>query len=118
MTTIKTTITVPANPDLDNCLQGAVFEDCPWTEFVDIDPALGDCEDYETECERLESCWDRVTKGTPIAVYVRPARQGEAQGFYAIRSDRTLQILGYSVPRPEAIERLASEAWDLYCQGS
>jgi hypothetical protein len=46
------------------------------------------------------------------SIQVRAGRRDEAAGTYYRRSNGTLQILGYSIPVPEALMALTDEAWE------
>ncbi len=50
-------------------------------------------------------------------VEIRAPRRGEAPGTYARRSDGTLQILGFSIPVPEALDHVLNKALDAYFEG-
>lgn len=49
------------------------------------------------------------------SVVCRPPRHGEAAGVYLERSNGDLQILGYTVPTPDALRDLLNRAWNRAC---
>lgn len=51
------------------------------------------------------------------SVVCRPPRRGEAPGIYLEKSNGDLQILGYTVPKPDALQDLLNRAWDRACRG-
>jgi hypothetical protein len=85
-------------------------------EIVVAGPELGDVSEaeYETECDRLESCYSQIEGDTQYCVSVRRCWSGEAPGTYIRRANGQLQILGYSVERPEDLTDLSTEAWELF----
>ena len=87
------------------------------TEIVEIGPSLGDCSDdeYEAACDRLERCYTSAEGDTRYTVTVRPARVGEASGTYVRRENGNLQILGYSIEKPDDLRDLSEVAWNLFC---
>ena len=48
---------------------------------------------------------------------VRAPRQGEAEGTYYRRGDGTLQIMGYSIPVPDALFEHQMACWALTVDG-
>jgi hypothetical protein len=93
--------------------------ECGSIRIVELGPSLGDCSDdeYAAECYRLEKCYYEVGADTQYSVCVRPVRAGEASGTYVHRIDGSLQILGYSIPKPDDLEDLSDKAFALFCKG-
>jgi hypothetical protein len=87
-----------------------------YTDFVDVGPELGcAAADYDGECERLDQCYTEACEGTPYTIAVRPlCRRDEAPGLYA-ECAGDLQILGYTIPVPQAVRDICDRAWELYC---
>ena len=85
---------------------------------VVVGPALGELseEEYEAECDRLESVYTEIEADTRYRVRVRPARDGEAGGTYYRKDGGDLQILGCSVSIPEDLRDLSGLAWEKYCR--
>ena len=104
--------------DEDEAAQYEVVE-CGSIEILEIGPSLGDCseEEYEFECDRLEDCYIQLEVGTQYTVGVRPARAGEASGTYYRKADGSLQIMGYTIPKPDDLEDLSERAFTLFCKG-
>lgn len=51
-------------------------------------------------------------------VTIREPRKGEAEATYYVKADGTLQILGFSIPRPEGLEDALREASDRVIRGA
>jgi hypothetical protein len=89
------------------------------TEIVEIGPSVGEVDSeaqYEAELDRLEACYTEVEGDTRYCVTVRPARSGEASGTYYRKASGDLQILGYSIEKPEDLRELQERAWALFCK--
>ena len=96
------------------------YTDLPFTDYVDIGPALGQYEDedeYAADVERLDDLYTDVCDGTPITIYARMPRQGEASGTYGVKTNGDLQILGYTIPLPDPVRDLMDKAWGRFCEG-
>lgn len=68
--------------------------------------------------ERSASWMDDEGNLVRPSVVCREPQKGEAAGVYRRNKDGTLQILGYTVPKPDALQNLINRAWDRTCWGA
>jgi hypothetical protein len=97
------------------------MEEVGSVDIVEVSPSIGEVspDEYEEQLARLERCYTEVEDETlsKYSVRVRKARQGEADGTYLLTSNGDLQIVGYSVERPDDLRALQDEAYNRFCKG-
>jgi len=71
--------------------------------------------EHAAAIQRMED-WLTEHEGPRLDIRVRDALRGEAAGIYRVVRGGHLQILGYSVRKPEVVSNLLSQAWEHACE--
>jgi hypothetical protein len=85
-----------------------ITDDESWGSDVLTDEA------HEAACTRAEM-WLNEHQGPHYSIAVRPVRDGEIAATYWIHGGRE-QILGGSIPVPDAVHELIQDAWNHACE--